>query len=466
LAIHPQIRPAFRRFAGAKLEIRPSQCIDWKAVRMDALPEGFERFQFDRAAPKRILCVAAAYPPYGKGGGPKASENIAKALSAYGHTVRVVTVADNEGLEIRDRVEVKTLKTLNLYWNYWVKRSAVAKLVWHALENFNPRALFRMRREIADFRPDLVLTISIENVNVATWVAAWIAGCPSAHVIHSYFMMCWRGTMFSNDRTCERPCLQCRVASIGKKLCSQLVDGVTAEAPHSLSMHHSHGFFRNATAKVVPGAVSPPKTPRNRRVADGSAVRIGYIGMLTTNKGISTLAAAAALLGEDQPFEYLIAGDGDPQFVRETLAKFPASRTTYLGWTDPNAFYPTVDVLVVPSIWAEPFGNVCVEGLSHGVPAVVARSGALPGIVEHGKSGLIFEAGDHEALADCLVKIERDRPLLKQMQDGALARAKQYSPSAFAAGMNAFVGQVCAEHTKLKAVTTSARFGVYDGRTS
>ena len=46
-------------------------------------------------------------------------------------------------------IEVKTLRTLNLYWNYWIKRPAIAKLLWHALENFNPRALLRMRREIS-----------------------------------------------------------------------------------------------------------------------------------------------------------------------------------------------------------------------------------------------------------------------------------------------------------------------------
>jgi hypothetical protein len=66
----------------------------------------------------RVLCVAAAYPPYVKGGGSKASENIAKALHACGHTVRVITVADSERVEIRDGIEVKTLKSLNIYLNY------------------------------------------------------------------------------------------------------------------------------------------------------------------------------------------------------------------------------------------------------------------------------------------------------------------------------------------------------------
>lgn len=390
----------------------------------------------------RILCVAAAYPPYVKGGGPKASENIAKSLCAHGHTVRVITVADHEKFEVREGVQVKTLSTLNIYWNYWVKQSAVAKLIWHGLENFNPRALLRMRREIADFRPDIVVTISIENVNVATWVAAWMAGCPSVHVMHSYFMMCWRGTMFSKNRNCERPCLQCRVASIGKKICSQLVDGVTAEASHSLSMHREQGYFKRATERTIPGAVSTPKSIPDYRVTRTGPIRVGYIGMLTTNKGVSTLAAAAALLGKDTPFEYVIAGDGEPEFVRQVLAKFPAAKTTYLGWTNPNSFYPMIDVLVVPSIWAEPFGNVCVEGLSFGVPAIVARSGALPGIIEHEKSGLIFEPGDHVALAACLRKIAHDRALLERMHHGALARAQGYSPDASADALNLFLSEV------------------------
>ncbi|HLE63086.1 MAG TPA: glycosyltransferase [Pyrinomonadaceae bacterium] len=390
----------------------------------------------------RVLCVAAAYPPYGKGGGPKGSENIAKALYARGHTVRVITVADDEKFEVRDGIEVKTVRSLNVYWNYWVTRPAIAKLLWHALENFNPRALLRMRREIAAFRPDIVVTISIENINVATWVAAWTLRCPSVHVIQSLFLMCWRGTMFSKNKNCERPCLRCRVSSIGKKLCSRIVDGVTAEASHSISLHYEHGFFRRAVAKVIPGAVARPRSAPSSDVTRTGPLRVGYIGMLTPNKGISTLGAAAELLGDDAPFEYLIAGDGTPEFVQQVLSKFPTSRTSYLGWVNSNSYYPSIDVLVVPSLSAEAFGYVCIEALSFGVPAIVARSGALPEIIEDEKSGLIFEAGDHEALAACLRRIASDRFLLKRLRHGALARAGQYSPEAFAESFDTFVNLV------------------------
>ena len=398
----------------------------------------------------RILCAAASYPPCGKGGGPKASETMAKALCTRGHTVRVVTVGDRESLEVRDGVEVKTLGSLNVYWNYWVERSAIAKLLWHALENFNPRALFRMRREIAEFNPDIVLTISVENVNVATWIAAWTMGCPSVHAIQSYFLMCWRGSMFSNNRNCERPCLQCRASSFGKKLCSQFVDGVVAEASHSISKHYEQGYFGRAPAKVIPGAVAAPRPSPRLRPEGAEAIRVGYIGMLTPNKGIGSLGDAAALLGEEAPLEYLIAGDGRPEFVQDVLSKFPRAKTKYLGWTDADSFYPSIDVLVVPSIWAEPFGYVCIEALSYSVPVIVARSGALPEIIEPEKSGLVFGAGDHEALAASLRRLADDRSLLARLRHGALDRAKHYTPEVLGASLELFLSQVQARAKEKK----------------
>jgi glycosyltransferase involved in cell wall biosynthesis len=405
----------------------------------------------------RILCAASAYPPYVKGGGSKAAENIVEALHERGHTVRVVTIADKAKFEIRNGVQVKTLRSFNIYWNYWVQQAALAKLVWHALENFNPRALLRMRREIAEFNPDIVLTISIENVNVATWVAAWSLGIPRVHVVHSFFLMCWRGTRFSNGKNCERPCLQCRISSIGKKFCSQLVDGVAAEASHTLSTHAACGYFPRAVSKVIPGAVGELRSSPRFRATETGPIRVGYIGMLTPNKGLGTLGDAAALLGPEAPLEYVIAGDGKPEFVQDLLSKFPADKTAYLGWVDSDSFYPSIDVLVVPSIWAEPFGNVCIEALSFGVPVIVANSGALPEIVEHEENGLVFKAGDPEALAACLRTIASHRRRLERMHHAALARAKQYSTEALAASWDIFLTQVRAraEEKATKRVTKS-----------
>ena len=122
------------------------------------------------------------------------SELLARGLAQRGNIVRVITVADEESIGDKGGYEIRTVPSLNVYWDNRRPHSAATKVAWHALENFNPRALARMRREMQAFRPDLVVTVSIENINVATWLAARLERLPVAHVLHSYFLMCWRGS--------------------------------------------------------------------------------------------------------------------------------------------------------------------------------------------------------------------------------------------------------------------------------
>jgi glycosyltransferase involved in cell wall biosynthesis len=307
----------------------------------------------ERQRRMRILLACAAYPPQGKGGGPAASESIARALRARGHDVHVITVADEETHEVRDGIDIRTMRSLNVYWNYWKRNPLYKKLAWHALENGNPRALLRMRAAIAGIRPDIVVTISCENINVATWLAARMLGIPTAHVVQSHFLLCWRGSMFHDGRNCDIQCRACRYSSAGKRLLSHLVDGVIAESRHMLDRHAAAGYFAGARQKVIPAAIDWPVRSEPRPQTD--MIKVGYIGMVTPNKGVETLARSAARLGEASPFRYLIAGDGPGAYVESVSAIFPQDRFQFLGWTDPAAFYPAIDVLVVPSLWSEAF---------------------------------------------------------------------------------------------------------------
>jgi glycosyltransferase involved in cell wall biosynthesis len=249
--------------------------------------------------------------------------------------------------------------------------------------------------------------------------------------------------MFRDGANCKKQCVGCRCTSVGKRLLSHLVDGVVAESRHMLDRHAEAGYFSGAKWKVIPAAIDWPvrSAPRSQN----ETIKVGYIGMVTPNKGVETFARAAARLGEQAPFRYVIAGDGPSEYTENLSAIFPKDRARFLGWTDPAAFYPEIDVLVVPSLWSEPFGRVCIEAFSHGVAVVAARSGALPEIVESGKSGLTFEAGDDRALADCLRSLERDRSLLTLLQAGAVERVKAYSPQRLGLAFEEFLGEICRE---------------------
>ena len=78
-----------------------------------------------------------------------------------------------------------------------------------------------------------------------------------------------------------------------------------------------------------------------------------------------------------------------------------------------------MDVLVVPSLWYEAFGLTLREAFLAGVPVVTANHGAMAEVVEDGRSGLLFEAGDAASLADALRRLADDPELRVRLAAGA-----------------------------------------------
>ena len=391
----------------------------------------------------RILMACAAFPPFIDGGGPISAMIVAKLLLAAGHDLTVVNVSGEDKQEIFDGVPVRRLRSLNVGWNYRLPRPAWKKLAWHALENFNPRAFLVMRREIRRQRPDLVLTDSIENINVATWAAARSCGVPVAHILRSTFLLCWKGSMWRGNDNCARACASCQVTSWGKKLSSRFVDAVIGETGFIIARHRDHGLFPNATTHVVPGAIAavPGAAPRPAPPAD-RPLRIGFIGVHDPIKGLDTLAAAAHRL-KSEPVEFLIAGSGQSDYAKALPGLFPSGNTRFLGWTKPDLFLPEIDVLAMPSLFREPFGRVAIEAFAHGVPVIGARSGGIAETIRPGHNGSLFEPGDDAALAALIMDFAGDRGHVAALSADALATSARYAPERIAAAFDAvFAGLV------------------------
>lgn len=155
----------------------------------------------------------------------------------------------------------------------------------------------------------------------------------------------------------------------------------------------------------VPASDAPPLRPER---LPGEALRVGFLGRLTEDKGILTFLDAAARLAVEDPgtFRFLIAGEGrfvsDEEGARIAAALRAAGDTAeVLGWQDAAVFLATVDVLVVPSQVPESFGLVAAEAMAAGVPVAVSDAGALPEVVGEAHP-LVFPQADPEALAAVL----------------------------------------------------------------
>ena len=102
-------------------------------------------------------------------------------------------------------------------------------------------------------------------------------------------------------------------------------------------------------------------------------------------------------------------------------------KVRFTGFVDDvAAVYKTMDVCVLASL-REPFGRVVIEAMACGVPVVATRSGGPEEIIEHGKDGLLVDAGDPEAMAAACLRIAGDSSL----RDSLGAAGRQSAVSRF-----------------------------------
>jgi glycosyltransferase involved in cell wall biosynthesis len=122
------------------------------------------------------------------------------------------------------------------------------------------------------------------------------------------------------------------------------------------------------------------------------------MGRVSEHKGIEVLLSAVD--GGDK--DLIIAGEGDRGYVERLKAHTPGN-VEWRGWTDHRSFYDAIDVLVVPSVWLEPFGLIVVEAARARVPVLVAdRPGLIEAAQVSGARHATFAANDVDALRQAL----------------------------------------------------------------
>ena len=146
---------------------------------------------------------------------------------------------------------------------------------------------------------------------------------------------------------------------------------------------------------------------------------IGMAARFAAEKGVEVLLDALPLVLEKFPnAQVLFAGQhqdvlGEQHYSDRLMPRIrqyqDEGKWKFLGVLDPDqmaAFYPNLDVLVVPSLNStEAFGLVQIEAMLHNVPCVAS---ALPGVrqpVRLHSMGEVAAIGSASELADCLVKV-------------------------------------------------------------
>jgi glycosyltransferase involved in cell wall biosynthesis len=170
-----------------------------------------------------------------------------------------------------------------------------------------------------------------------------------------------------------------------------------------------------------------------------------FVGRLEHEKGIDTLLRAWSEAELGAGARLVFAGLG-PLGAEIARSGSDVRSLDYLDALDLPALYAAADTLVLPSVptatFREPWGLVVNEAMLQRTPVIAsdAVGAAAGGLVVPGSTGMVFPAGDANALAGCLRDMAGDPAGRTMMGDSALRAASRLDPTAWAAGMGAAMG--------------------------
>jgi glycosyltransferase involved in cell wall biosynthesis len=276
-----------------------------------------------------------------------------------------------------------------------------------------------LRRIIGEFHPDVVhFQNTFPLVSPAAYGVVQQAGIPVVQSLRNYRTVCLNGVLFRQGRVC--------VDCVGRGIpwpgvlhrCYRDSRAGSAAVALMITTHRALGTWSSgvdlyisnsefARRQFVSGGLPAAKIrikPNFVYPDPGAREGVGeyalFIGRLSAEKGLLTLLRSwRSFPGE----KLIILGDGPlkPQLEQEVLAN-GLTGVQLVGWR-PREEIPGwlhgARFLIFPSEWYETFGRVVIEALAAGLPVIAARIGAVEEIIEHERTGRLFEPGNVDDLA-------------------------------------------------------------------
>lgn len=326
--------------------------------------------------------------------------------NTYRHKGGEDTVVDAEVALLRNRGhEVELFTRNNDSIASMFKIAAAADTVWSA------KVAAEFEVKIRSFQPDLVhVHNTFPLISPAIyWVAARFR-VPVVQTLHNFRLMCPQAMFLRDGKICE-DCLgklpwrgAARGCYRGSLPQSTILAGM-------VTVHRAMGTWQNKVTRYI----ALNEFCRNKFIAGGlPAKRIAikpnfvdldmpepeerqgflFVGRLSPEKGLDVLVNAMRQMDGGT---VRIAGSGSSDTFLSN-----AKGVVALGALPRADVYRELNkatALVIPSIWYETFGMVAVEAFASGTPVIASNVGVLPNLVKNGVTGLLFESGNSDDLA-------------------------------------------------------------------
>jgi glycosyltransferase involved in cell wall biosynthesis len=284
--------------------------------------------------------------------------------------------------------------------------SLAARTLW------STEAAADFKSVLSRFKPDVIhVHNTFPLISPSIYWVAEKHNIPVVQTLHNFRLLCPQAMFLRNETVCEDCLGHTAWRAVwhgcyrGSKVQSALLTGM-------LSTHRAIGTWQHKVARYI--ALS--EFSRNKFIEGGlpaerivvkpnfvdfpapaDATRDGFlfVGRLSVEKGIQVMASAARLIA---PTPIDVAGTGPEA---HWLASSGNIRTLgALSVDDVRLRMGTAKALVLPSLCYENFPRTLAEAFACGLPVIASRIGALAELIEDGVTGLLFEPGNANDLAE------------------------------------------------------------------
>ena len=386
----------------------------------------------------RILWLTDFYPPH-IGGLERHVQMVAGELASREHDVSVATIW-HEGMshfEIDHRVKVYRLNGLVQSFQYFSKDPQ---------RRFHPTApdpliTKQLLEIIGREKPQIVIASGWILYSFLPIKARSNAKLLVRH--HDYAFICPKRTLFINGGICSGPgiykCYPCTADHYGLlkgalintsfRFFSQFHGLVDRHLPISQYVAEAIQLSKKinpASIHVIPAPVpdyifetKSPSMPLNGIPENENFIL--YVGALRETKGLNILLEAYQ--GLEHKVKLVLIGtewaDSPSSYPKDVIVIKDAPHALVMEAFNQCLFS------VVPSLWAEPFGQVAVEAMAARKPVIASAHGGLTDIVIHEKTGILVQPGDSLILKNAMITLLEDANLRRQLGSLGYARAKQ-----------------------------------------
>jgi len=368
----------------------------------------------------KIAIINNLYKPYNRGGTEVVVEKQVKELQDQGHEVLVISTKPLFDKKLKEK-GIYRFYPVNIFSVYNINKFPIwLRAIWRMVDIFNWHSYFKIKSILQKEKPSLVCTHNLTGIGYLIPGLLRKLKIKNIQIMHDVALVRPSGLLIYGQ---EKKILGIILYAMLTRILFGSPDEVIFPSEWLKNFYEQQGFFKKSKKIVkynfeIKGddliKDNPPSLPLRR--GKGNKLRLLYVGQIERHKGIIWLVKIIIESGIKNPvfakasagkYELKIIGSGSKEKELKKIIK-ENDNIKWLGWKnleELKQYFEWADYTVVPSLCYENSPTVIFESLKNNTPVIASNLGGIPELIEEGKNGYLFVAGNKAELTDILKSI-------------------------------------------------------------